>query len=226
MVNRRISPDLKNCALDLWERGWDRSDICSALGISSASLYRWIQIFNEFDSVVKPPSPLRGRPRMITLAALTAMKEIYNHHPDSYLDELVWFLALHHDVVISKSALHDNLRKAGLTRKLMRKIAQERDEDERTLTRRYGYAMKGQRAEINAPFVRGQRYSLVAAMSLEGYIAMRVVEGSLDSFEFFDFIIDEVLPQMKPFPDQHSVLVMDNYRIHHSDMLLESCNAL
>lgn len=222
MVNRRISPDLKNCALDLWERGWDRSDICSALGISSASLYRWIQIFNEFDSVVKPPSPLRGRPRMITLAALTAMKEIYNHHPDSYLDELVWFLALHHDVVISKSALHDNLRKAGLTRKLMRKIAQERDEvlraeyrlviknefsgtgcefvtvdesskDERTLTRRYGYAMKGQRAEINAPFVRGQRYSLVAAMSLEGYIAMQVIEGSLDSFEFFDFIIDEVV---------------------------------
>ncbi|KAJ3846172.1 hypothetical protein EV368DRAFT_53149, partial [Lentinula lateritia] len=125
---RKISPDLKSCALDLWEHGWDRSDICSALGISSASLYCWIQIFNEFDSVVKPPSPLRGCPRMITIAALTAMKEIYNHHPDSYLDGLVWFLALHHDVVISKSAVHDNLRKAGLTRKLMRKIAQERDE--------------------------------------------------------------------------------------------------
>ncbi|KAJ3924572.1 MAG: hypothetical protein NXY57DRAFT_858836, partial [Lentinula lateritia] len=138
------------------------------------------------------------------------MKEIYNHHPDSYLDELVWFLALHHDVVISKSALHDNLRKAGLTRKLMRKIAQERDE-----------VLRAEYRLINAPFVRGQQYSLVAAMSLEGYIAMQVVEGSLDSFEFFDFIIDEVLPQMKPFPDQHSVLVMDNCQIHHSDMLLE-----
>ncbi|KAJ4467503.1 hypothetical protein C8R41DRAFT_741756, partial [Lentinula lateritia] len=61
---------------------------------------------------------------------------------------------------------------------------------------------------------------LVAAMSLEGYIAVWVIEGSLDSFEFFDFIINE-LPQMKPFPDQHSVLVMDNCRIHHSDMLIE-----
>ncbi|KAJ3897475.1 hypothetical protein F5879DRAFT_982930, partial [Lentinula edodes] len=222
MVNRRISPDLKNCALDLWERGWDRSDICSALGISSASLYRWIQIFNEFDSVVKSPSPLRGHPRMITLAALTAMKEIYNHHPDSYLDELVWFLALHHDVIAQE-------RDEGLRAEYCLVIknefsgtgcefvtVDESSKDERTLTRRYGYAMKGQRAEINAPFVRGQRYSLVAAMSLEGYIAMRVVEGSLDSFEFFDFIIDEVLPQMKPFPDQHSVLVMDNCRIHHS----------
>ncbi|KAJ3858638.1 hypothetical protein EV359DRAFT_26272, partial [Lentinula novae-zelandiae] len=57
----------------------------------------------------------------------------------------------------------------------------ESSKDERTLTWQYGYAMKGQRAEINAPFVHGQCYSLVAAMSLEGYIAMRVVEGSLDS---------------------------------------------
>ena len=31
---------------------------------------------------------------------------------------------------------------------------------------------------------------------------------------------------MKPFPDEHSVLVMDNCRIHHTDALLEVLNAL
>ncbi|KAJ3963325.1 hypothetical protein EV361DRAFT_856631, partial [Lentinula raphanica] len=61
-------------------------------------------------------------------------------------------------------------------------------------------------------------------MSLKGYIAARVLEGSLDSFEFFDFITEEVLPQMKPFPDEQSVLVLDNCRIHHTDTLLEVCN--
>ncbi|KAJ3926437.1 MAG: hypothetical protein NXY57DRAFT_905642 [Lentinula lateritia] len=43
------------------------------------------------------------------------MKEIYNHYPDSYLDNFGWFLAFHYDVVILKSALHDNLQKAGVT---------------------------------------------------------------------------------------------------------------
>jgi hypothetical protein len=33
----------------------------------------------------------------------------------------------------------------------------------------------------------------VAAMALDGYIAQRVVEGSLDSFDFFDFIMEDVV---------------------------------
>jgi len=33
------------------------------------------------------------------------------------------------------------------------------------------------------------------------------------------------LPQMNPFPDVHSVLVMDNCRIHHTDMLQQVLNA-
>ena len=31
---------------------------------------------------------------------------------------------------------------------------------------------------------------------------------------------------MKLFPDEHSVLVMDNCQIHHTDALLEVLNAL
>jgi hypothetical protein len=106
----------------------------------------------------------------------------------------------------------------------------------------YGYCIQGQRAEAPGPFVRGTRYTLVAAMSLKGYIATRVVEGSLDSEAFFDFITDQVVcivhiflllqlislfqvPKMNPFPDEHSVLVMDNCRIHHNDALLESLNS-
>ncbi|KAF8234978.1 hypothetical protein L208DRAFT_1393168 [Tricholoma matsutake] len=82
MVGRRISPDIKECALRLWEAGWDHSEVCWA--------------FN---------------------------------HTDTYLDELQWFLAIHHDIVISISALQVNLDKAGLTRKILHKIAKERDEE-------------------------------------------------------------------------------------------------
>lgn len=131
MPNRRISVDLKECALRLWEAGWDKSDICNALAVSPRSLYRWRAIFTEFGSVLKPPSPIRGRPRIIGLAAFTAMRELYERHPDTYLDELQWMLAIHHDIPISVSALQDNLVKAGLTRKLLHKIAIERDNERR-----------------------------------------------------------------------------------------------
>jgi hypothetical protein len=41
MGNRKISPDLKECALRLWNAGWDIEDIHNALGVSRARIYRW-----------------------------------------------------------------------------------------------------------------------------------------------------------------------------------------
>jgi hypothetical protein len=40
MVSRRISEDLKECALRLWNHGWDVEDICEASGVSRSSCYR------------------------------------------------------------------------------------------------------------------------------------------------------------------------------------------
>lgn len=69
---------------------------------------------------------------------------------------------------------------------------------------------------------------------------MRIVEGSMDAFEFFDFIVEDVvrtlcylhiafadskkIPEMNPYPDVQSVLVLDNCRIHHTDLLQEVLN--
>jgi len=271
MVYRAISPDMKDCALHLSKSGWSRQDICAALCVSQASLYRWANILDEFGSVIRPRSPLQGRPRLIGLAVMTAIREIYTNYPDTYLDELQWHLAIHHDLAISKSALQDNLEQAGLTRKLLHKIAAERDEEaraeflhtiqhgfsgtgnefvvvdessknEHSLSRCYGRSPAGTDACYTAPFIRGERYSLAAAMSKKGYLTAHVIPGSLDSFAFFDFIVEDVvcrvmhsrksnthafvqLPHMKPFPDEHSVLVMDNCRIHHTDTLQEVLNA-
>jgi hypothetical protein len=190
MGNRKISVDLKMCALSLWDRGWQVEDIVDALLISRASLYRSNAIFEEHGSVNRRNFALRGQARILTRAVLTAVHTIYESDPDLYLDELVLWLALHHDIVISVSALQENLQKARLTRKLLHKIAVERDEElrqqwrnmiagddfladgsqficldetsknERTYARRYGRALSGERAELKDVFVRGDRYSL------------------------------------------------------------------
>jgi hypothetical protein len=69
----------------------------------------------------------------------------------------------------------------------------ESSKDERTFSRRYGRAAIGEAAHFSDVFVRGNRYSLVAAMSIEGYLAARVIEGSFDTESFFDFIIDDLV---------------------------------
>ena len=225
MVNCRISPDRKYCALDLWNRGWDTIDICNALSVSRASLYRWQAIFEEHGNVIRPKSPLIGRTRILVRATLTAIHTLYEQESDLYLDELVTFLAIEHSIIVSLSTLSRNLSEAGLTRKLLHKLASERDEilreewkqsirenfagdgsefvfvdetskNEHVYARRYGRAMSGSRALLQDVFVRGDRYSLVAAITTGGYIATTVVPGSLDSFDFYAFIAEEVVSSL------------------------------
>ncbi|KAJ7716063.1 hypothetical protein B0H16DRAFT_1252663, partial [Mycena metata] len=214
MVYRKISRNLKDAALRLWDLGWEEDEIMRGLVVSRSSLYHWKKIFQEYGSTTRPASPLVGRPRTITRAVLTACYAIYQKEPDLYLDELRWHLAIHHDIVISISALQKNLQDVGLTRKLLHKIARERD-----IQQRDDY---WDRATTDAyEFNHHQGYSVGAAMSKDGYLAVKVIPGAFDSFDFFEFIAEQVLPQMNPWPLKHSVLILDNCRIHHNNTLLE-----
>jgi hypothetical protein len=114
---------------------------------------------------------------------------------------LVLWLGVQHNIAISVSALHETLKIAGLTRKILHKVAIGRDEDlrqqwrdmqasedflphgsqficldetsknELTYARKHGRAYSRDRAELRDVFVRGDRYSLVAALSVDCYIA-------------------------------------------------------
>ena len=79
------------------------------------SMYQWCKIFKEYDSVKHPPSPLIGQPRIIVCAVLTAIEEVYKNEADAYLDKLMWWFAIHHNIAISHSSLQWNLEEAGLT---------------------------------------------------------------------------------------------------------------
>ncbi|KAF8955198.1 hypothetical protein BDZ97DRAFT_1598331, partial [Flammula alnicola] len=60
-------------------------------------------------------------------------------------------------------------------------VLDETSKNEHTFARRYGRALTSERAQLKDVFVRGDRYSLVAAITTEGYVAARVVPGSFDS---------------------------------------------
>ena len=61
---------------------------------------------------------------------------------------------------------------------------------------------------------------MLPALSLDGMISCKIVEGSFD-MDLSNSFIEGLLDQMQPFPLPNSVIVMDNCRIHKDLDLLD-----
>lgn len=218
---RKISDDLKQVALRMHlDRGWVPDDVAETLGFSERSLYRWKERFLTTGDLHILQHPEHGRPRLIPPPATRDLLELIQDAPQMYLDEIQEWLDIAQDVQISRSALHDNLRDCGLTYKAIHKCAAERNEplreqfrqyaqanwvaeqlvfvdetskDDRVIYRHFGRSLSGSQATIHQPFKCGQRYSIIAALGLDGYINQQVVENSAIGEIFTDFIKNEVV---------------------------------
>jgi hypothetical protein len=72
-------------------------------------------------------------------------------------------------------------------------MVDEMGKDDQMTYCHYGYAPAGHRATVYANFIRGECYSMVAALSMDGYEAIVVVPGSVDRESFYNFIVDNVV---------------------------------
>lgn len=220
MVYQKISNDRKERALYLLlEQGWEIERIVDALGVSAKSIGRWEENY-AIHGCVTPSKPIKGRPKLLTANMIDDIQQLLREDPTLLLDEIGEWLALYHDQPISTTALHMNLQDLALTHKRLKRIASERDDahrmewilnitmnytadqlvfldesskDERVVLRRYGRAPSGRDAIHHVSLDRGIRYSVLPALSLDGYMAVRVVEGSIDGAEFYDFVVNDVV---------------------------------
>ena len=69
----------------------------------------------------------------------------------------------------------------------------EASKDERTLFRGYGYSLKNTFAIKKKVFVHGVRYTILPALSLQGIIAVDIMEGSCTKEKFKEFVISNVV---------------------------------
>ncbi|KZV93991.1 hypothetical protein EXIGLDRAFT_612228, partial [Exidia glandulosa HHB12029] len=93
-----------------------------------------------------------------------------------------------------------------------------------TTRRKYAWAPIGERARRHDYFVRGQRYSVLPALSLDGILHAFVQDHSYTSDEFLHFI-DQLLLRMNPYPQKNSVILLDNASIHKSRELEDLIHA-
>jgi hypothetical protein len=73
---------------------------------------------------------------------------------------------------------------------------------------------------LSPPRLTVLRYSILPAISLDGIISSEIIEGSFTKLTFATFI-DGLLYHMNPYPGKNSVIVMDNCRIHKSELIKE-----
>jgi hypothetical protein len=148
------------------------------------------------------------------------------------LQNCFWQKFITRDTAIIVPQLHQILEDVGTTYKAIRHAVAERDEDERatwcenvmdqylasqilfvgesskndgTIYRHFGRAVSGRRALMPANSDPGVRFNMVCALGVEGYAAVKVVEGSVDADEFFDFIISDVVSYPESF--LHSIFL-------------------
>jgi transposase len=129
MVYRSISKDLKDCALWLISHGYAPEDICNLFDISKRSLDRWRQNDRIHRSVIPPPNPMHCCPRILNPDMTHNLYTLLEEAPEMYLYEIQEWIALTHEVHIFRTALHQSIRNAGITYKLLQRAAAEHDED-------------------------------------------------------------------------------------------------
>lgn len=232
MVNRRISKDLKEAAIKLYLRGYlELPVILECCGLSRATFFRALKLYRETGEVARPRAGLDGRPRKLHQEDLQYILSLVRARPDFFLDEILKLLTTNRFISVHFTTIFDELERAGMSRKKLQIIAQERNKavrndfirhmaqytqdqiafidetskDERTFTRRWGRAKKGRRGRIQGKFVRGRRVSATGCMSIHGMVSVKVVEGSMKRDMFLRFLEEHVVrnPSSSRFESLH-----------------------
>jgi transposase len=92
--------------------------------------------------------------------------------------------------------------------------------NERTGDRKYGWSPVGRSVELVYSMERSERWSLLPAMTVDGYLSHRIFQGAITAEIMEEFLEKEVLPLLQ---SGHHVLLMDNASIHRSPRIVQLC---
>jgi len=220
--------------------------IAEVTNTSQRTVNRVLRLSRLTGSVVRRPLE-SGRPRLLSAGDVSYLLSCTERTPDIFLSELQHALHRARGVEVSEITIGRTLRRHGLTHKHVSRAALERNEDTRdryqifiaenfrpeqlvfvdesacnriTTRRSMAWSPIGMRARRHDYFIRGQRYSILPALSLDGILHLDVLDRPYTSAMFNEFVVG-LLDNMNPFPQKNSVIVMDNASIHKSPHLEE-----
>jgi transposase len=250
MSGHRLPPHTIRSVVEHIAAGDNNTEVSQATRVSRNAI-RKMRLSLEYWGTPYAPRAVRlGRPRLLVEAHRLRLVEFLRGRPHAYLDEMAEFLYDEFDVEVSTSTIWRELERMRWSRKLATKRAREQsaalrrvylarmaqhytadqiialDEsacNERTGDRKYGWSAINEEVEVVYSFRRSERWSLLPALTIDGYMSYLIYQGSITAELIEDFIEYQVLPYCNSHPAPASVLVLDNASIHRSPRIRELC---
>ena len=218
-----MPPNIKAQIPLLFNDNHSVKDICHILGIKKSLVHRTLSLYSKYGTITNPSrySHSIGRCRLLSSADIAFISTIVQHHNTIYLDELQCELWAKRHKFATLSNLLRTLQRLCITWKVVSSSAAERNEerraiymnhiaaevldsnmfvfideaagDKRTSTHQHGWSMRGVRCCVNKCFVRGTRFSILPAITLDGIVAYDIIEGPVNSQRFVRFLEEHVV---------------------------------
>ncbi len=82
---------------------------------------------------------------------------------------------------------------------------------------------RGHEAVDNQPAVRNPRYSVMAAINVNGLVAYNILEGSMNGEKLYWWAVLRLLPKCSAYPGPNSLIILDNVRFHKNKLFKTIC---
>ena len=90
----------------------------------------------------------------------------------------------------------------------------------------FAYAPIGEPARWHDDMNRGKTWSILPAHTVDGYLPCTgIKEGFYNGDAFYEWIVNDLLPQCNPFPEHRSVICLDNLGVHLGARIREAIEA-
>ena len=96
--------------------------------------------------------------------------------------------------------------------------------NERTGDQKYEWSPIGLICAQSKPVKRSERWSILPALTIDGYLDYIIHQGAITADLFMEFVEERVLPYCSPYPGPRSVLILDNASIHKNPRLRQLCD--
>ena len=166
----------------------------------------------------------RGHRRKLDSTDIRLIKSLLKQNPCLYLDELQEELLTRRNATVSVPTLFRTLRRLRFSHKWVSRRALERNNLERSAymnyiadlvtdpaqlmfvdeaarnkknpTREFGWSAIGMKCVHSRCFVRGQRFSILPVLTIDGIIAHDIIPGSVTSTTFVNFLRQNVVSNL------------------------------
>jgi len=222
MPTHTVSRDMKaRIPVLFFQQGFKVKEICGLLDLKKTLVYRTLSYSRTYGVPYNHHAHRHGQKRKLSQGDLKFIVALLNRRHCIYLSEIQEQLNNERRVSISITTLLRALRRLHYSRKVISAHALERDDllrsafmhriadevpnpnmlmfvdeaarNKRTSARPKGWSLSGKRCMQRRCFGRGERFSILPILTLDGIITYDIVPGSVTSERFLQFLCELVV---------------------------------